>query len=741
MLVATDPIQSELERIVNSKEFSSSPRLIRFLRYCVEQTHAGQLDSLKESVIGVSVFDRLPSYDPKADPIVRVHARRLREKLKDFYDSEGCHDIVIQMPKGGYVARFEEAPARAKTSQPSSAAIVTRVFIDAPPKSTLSNARSTAWIVASLCALVTLAWLATRPNLLPPKVQPLVSLPGSVNDPAWAPDGKAIAFTWDGGASRASQVYLLKNGESVPTRLTDAAQPESRPVWSPDGKSIALLRENRDRHFAIVLVNKVTRAERIVRTVLQFSPMLIPPALDWSPDGKWLVSSEQPNEGPDPVHLLLISPQDGRSWVITDPPNGSTGDLEARFSPDSKRILFRRGGQGDLYMLSLNGTTATPPVQLTFDNAGVRGLSVSRDGNTIYFGSQRGHGQYGIWSLRKGEAPTLITPQGMAAVAPAIDPADHSLAFAQPVVDVNLWLYDVRRNSDPRLLVPSTAAEYSPEFSPDGRQVAFISDRSGAAQIWISGLNGGQPRKLTSLREGDLPMAPSWSPDGTKIALFCRSSGLNYAYETDVATGVTRPLRGGEDYALFPQYSADAKSIFFVSNSGHRFRIWREPLAGAGSAAPAVVDEVRFFRISKDRRYLYFLRSDHPQRLVQMNLATKDEKTLWTFADSLTAFDAWDVSSNRLFYVGVDPSSSLAQLEVVDLNTGGRQVLGPLRRLSHEWQTAVAASPDGNSAIVTQVDSDDTRLMLLHSAVGLSHHLLVLSSELPPRPRWSLVAQ
>lgn len=715
MLVETDAIQSELERIVNSKEFSSSPRLIRFLRYCVDQTHAGRLDSLKESVIGVNVFDRLPSYDPKADPIVRVHARRLREKLQDFYDSEGYQDIVIQMPKGGYVARFEEVPARAGAGQPSGAAIVARMFIDAPSNNLRKNPVGKAWIVVPLCALAlaALAWLAMRPGLTQPRVQPLVSLPGSVNDPAWSPDGKTIAFTWDGGASRTSQVYLLRNGESVPTRLTAAEQPESRPVWSPDGTSVALLREGRERHFAIVLLNTASRAERLVRTVLQLSPMLIPPALDWSSNGEWLVSSEQPNQGPDPVHLLLISPKDGRSWVITDPPNGSTGDLEARFSPDGKRILFRRGGQGDLYMLSLNGTTATPPVQLTFENAGVRGLSFSRDGNTIYFGSQRGHGQFGIWGLRNGEAaPTLITPPGMAAVAPAIDPAGHSLAFAQPVVDVNLWLYDVRHKSDPRLLVPSTAAEYSPEFSPDGRELAFISDRSGAAQIWISGLNAGQPRQLTSLREGDLPMAPSWSPDGTRIAFFCRSSGRNYAYETDIATGVTRPLRAGEDYALFPQYSADGKSIYYVSNSGHRFRIWREPLADAGSAAPEVVDEVRFFRLSKDRRYLYFLRSDHPQRLVQMNLATKDERTLWTLADSLAAFDAWDVSANRLFYVRVDPANSLAQLEVVDLNTGNQQVLGPLRRLSHEWQTGVAASPDGNSAIVTQVDSDDTRLML-----------------------------
>ena len=696
---------------MNSKEFASSPRLIRFLRYCVEQSRAGRLDTLKESMIGVNVFDRMPSYDPKADPIVRVHARRLREKLKDFYDSEGSQDIVIQVPKGGYVARFEETADRG-----SSSAIMSRVSIAEPLSTVPRKTRSKAWIMFAMGALVlaAVAWLAARPGFVQPRAQPLVSLPGSVNDPAWSRDGKTIAFTWDGGASRTSEVYLLKNGESVPTRLTDSGHAEFRPSWSPDGRCVALLRESRVRNFSIVLVNTADRMERVVRTVLQLSPMLIPPALDWSSDGEWLVSSEQPIEGTAPVHLLLISPKDGRSWVITDPPNGSTGDLEARFSPDSKRVLFRRGGQGDLFMLSLSGTTATPPAQLTFGTTGVRGLSFSRDGKMIYFGSQRGHDRFGIWSMRLGGGGlTRVTPEGLSAVAPAIDPLGRSLAFAQPAVDVNLWLYDLRHKSESRLLVPSTDAEYAPEFSPDGKQVAFISDRSGAAQIWVSGLNGGQPRKITSLRDGDFPMAPSWSPDGTKIAFFCRSIGLNYAYETDVASGETRPLRRGEEYSLFPQYSGDGKSLYFVSNSGHRFRIWRESLARGGAAAPAVVDEARFFHISKDRRYLYFLRSDHPERLVQMNLSTKEEKNLWTFADSLAAFDAWDVAGDRLFYVAVDPSTSLTQLEAVDLDTGERQLLGPQRQLNHEWPNSVAASPDGYSAIVTQVDSDDTRLMIV----------------------------
>jgi Tol biopolymer transport system component len=226
-------------------------------------------------------------------------------------------------------------------------------------------------------------------------------------------------------------------------------------------------------------------------------------------------------------------------------------------------------------------------------------------------------------------------------------------------------------------------------------------------------VNGGEPRKLTSLQPGEIPMWPSWSPDGTRIAFFSRRTGVNYAYETEVSTGATRPLKSGEDYALFPQYSADGKSLFYVSNAGHRFRIWRQPLAPNSDAEPLAATEVRVFRISKDRRFLYFLQSGDAQRLIQLNLATKEEKPLCTFADSLVAFDAWDVAASELFYAGIEPERSVPQLFAVDLDSGQRRAIGSLRMVSHERQTGLAASPDGQSVVVAQVDTDDARLMLL----------------------------
>src|ERR1051325_7528228 len=71
-------IRQHLQKVAAHGTFSRSQRMARFLRFPVERTLAGQGDGLKEYLIGMEVFDRPASYDPRVDPIVRVEARRLR---------------------------------------------------------------------------------------------------------------------------------------------------------------------------------------------------------------------------------------------------------------------------------------------------------------------------------------------------------------------------------------------------------------------------------------------------------------------------------------------------------------------------------------------------------------------------------------------------------------------------------------------------------------------------------------
>jgi len=100
-------VNQQLERVLKSRVFARSPRISRFLAFVVEQTLAGQEDKLKEYLLGVEVFSRMDSFDPRIDSIVRVEARRLRYKLDRYYETEGRDDpIYIQFRKGCYVPFF-----------------------------------------------------------------------------------------------------------------------------------------------------------------------------------------------------------------------------------------------------------------------------------------------------------------------------------------------------------------------------------------------------------------------------------------------------------------------------------------------------------------------------------------------------------------------------------------------------------------------------------------------------------
>jgi len=107
---------AQLNRIFVSKAFRQADRLKRFLTFIVEETIAGRGERLKEFVVGMEVFGKDDSFDPRNDPIVRVQARRLRAQLARYYREEGQDDeLVIELPKGGYSPIFRSmktAPQR-----------------------------------------------------------------------------------------------------------------------------------------------------------------------------------------------------------------------------------------------------------------------------------------------------------------------------------------------------------------------------------------------------------------------------------------------------------------------------------------------------------------------------------------------------------------------------------------------------------------------------------------------------
>lgn len=180
-------VRNQLRKILTSRGFVQSARMRQFLELVVENSLTGNTP-LKETMIGIRVFGRAPDYDSSLDPIVRVEARRLRQKLQHYYESEGAGDpVVIGLPKGGYTPDFQmgtvgillppEAPEAALQSDPAPPVITTA----------LPARRPSIWLryvsaVAALCGLAALSmWIAgSRPErpISSLSVLPLANLSG-----------------------------------------------------------------------------------------------------------------------------------------------------------------------------------------------------------------------------------------------------------------------------------------------------------------------------------------------------------------------------------------------------------------------------------------------------------------------------------------------------------------------------------------------------------------------------------
>ena len=117
----------QLERILGSATFQQVDRLKRFLQFIVTEQLDGRGDELKEYVVGVQVFGKDSSFDPRTDPIVRVQARRLRARLDRYYRAEGhADDLIIELPKGGYSPLIRQRETRPEVRRSVGMALASR---------------------------------------------------------------------------------------------------------------------------------------------------------------------------------------------------------------------------------------------------------------------------------------------------------------------------------------------------------------------------------------------------------------------------------------------------------------------------------------------------------------------------------------------------------------------------------------------------------------------------------------
>src|ERR1700684_1175575 len=103
--------RAQVERILQSKVLRASEVLRHLFGYLAEKSLDGTADSLKEYTIGLDALGKPATFDPRQESVVRMHTARLRQKLAEYYRTEGVDDpIVVDMPKGCFKVTFAPRP-------------------------------------------------------------------------------------------------------------------------------------------------------------------------------------------------------------------------------------------------------------------------------------------------------------------------------------------------------------------------------------------------------------------------------------------------------------------------------------------------------------------------------------------------------------------------------------------------------------------------------------------------------
>ncbi|MBK8165220.1 MAG: PD40 domain-containing protein [bacterium] len=490
-------------------------------------------------------------------------------------DDPRAPSIIETIPKQGYrlLAAVTRQPPPLPTDRPAprrlplvaTAAAVTIIVIAVLAAGDGAHWRTRSKAVVEVPAT---AW----------REQPLTTLPGDEGWPALSPDGSLLAYAGRAPGSDAYRLQLLRmaTGEALP--VADGDGDRIQPAWSPDGERIAFARQDSAGWCLCVLA-------AMGGPVRDLGPVHW--ALgghDWSPDGTVIVYSAKDRQE-EPMRLRRVRVADGTVTIATSPEPLSRGDTWPRFSPDGKHLAFIRSDRGttrDVLVTDAAGDGQdTRRVAGGFTTSG--GLAWAPDGESLIL-SATWRGPYELWRVPvTGGEPVLLPAKGQRPVHPDCG-GDGTLVFVDSVLDLDL---QIRRLDDPpadaAAVAPSTRLDTYGRFSPDGRSVLFVSERSGARELWLLDRASGAVRQVSAIA-GDALRHPCWSPDGRRVAVGVTRDSRLQVVVVDVATGLQRQVTPADGHYRLGHWSDDGQWLYYSRESGARWQIGRVRVDGTGAA-------------------------------------------------------------------------------------------------------------------------------------------------------------
>ncbi len=582
------------------------------------------------------------------------------------------------------------------------------------------------WILPA-CAVILLTVLGIgfrsrlrRPgDELAPRTIPFTVYTGAQGAPAFSPDGNQIAFPWTGDQGEISHIYVKMIGTETPLRITSGGLSDTAPGWSPDGTAVALVRALPSDSSGIYQVSPLGGAERRIAEIARG----LRTRVNWSRDGKWLVASGREAPG-KASRIFVISADTGEKRALSF---GRALDEESpALAPYARALVFNRLLSDlvtGLFVVDLDERLQPrgEPRQLhtatgsgTFLNA-----AWTPDSKEIVFSSS---GQFWRVTAMGQARPRQVPISGQNANYPAIAPRGNRMAFQSGFIDVNIWSFPVTglgKAGDAAQLIASTRTDVVRQnaFSPDGRRIAFESNRSGPMAVWLADVDGSKPNCVFGCAgSGFMGGSPAWSPDGKWIAFDSRKDGNPEVYVISAEGGAPRRMTTHPGDDLIPVWSHDGQWIYFESNRTGRFEIFKMP-SGSGDHPIQITQHGGWApQESADGKFLYFTRSRASFQL----LFTTDKQPLLRIpveggeeeqVVELVCDRSWALAAQGVWFTW---PTGPARTELRFFDTATRKVTTAAGVAKPAW-TGVALSPDGRTLVYNQIDQQRTEINLVEN--------------------------
>ena len=560
---------------------------------------------------------------------------------------------------------------------------------------------------------------------------PITSHAGIERTPAISPDGDQVAYSWNGPNQDNFDIYVQLIGAGRPLRLTSDPAEEGHPAWSPDGRYIAFLRRlGRGAEAEVIRVPALGGGERKLGNLSggQFGNF----GLSWSPDGKLLAIVDTAEDDPDRRSIYSLSVESGEKHRLT--PVSSNSRPAPAFSPDGRRLAFART-RVDLYVLDLaaDGGPDGEPRRLTFEPLGLLlGLDWRTDEDSVVFSARSADGADSLWQVSvSGGVPEPVVAAAENAASPSISRSGSRLVYEQSQFDDNIWrvpglgheTYSAEDEREATRFIASTRADLAPQFSPDGLKIAFQSRRSGTEQIWVSDADGMNPVQETSF-EGAVTVNPTWSPDSRWIAfdvirmVVDDPEGRAYSshvYVMGAAGGAPRQLTSEPSRDLRPAWSHDGHWVYFGSERGGDWQIWKAPFEG-GEPVQVTRRGGQEAMESPDGAFVYYTKARETQIIWRVPVNGGDEEQV--LERSHSGEGRWHVTEKGIYLLNDEGRAGANRIEFFSLATRKVETVAWLAEDTDTLGLQFTVSPDERWIAYDRIDSVNSDIMLVEGFDG-----------------------